>query len=89
MNIEKLSRSELIELNSRIITRLEFLDRQEVEQQKQLFHVGSPAEFIDGKGISHSCVVIKFNKKTVSVSTADGERWNIPADRLREYKPNG
>ncbi len=83
MNIDKLTRTELIELNNRIVSRLESLDEQEVQAKRQQFTLGSPAEFVDGKGIAHACVVIKFNKKTISVSTPNGERWNIPADRLR------
>ncbi|ELG9630580.1 hypothetical protein ROM75_004189 [Vibrio vulnificus] len=62
---------------------MESLDELEVQAKRQQFTLGSPAEFVDGKGKVHACVVVKFNKKTISVSTANGERWNIPADRLR------
>ncbi|MBD1559960.1 hypothetical protein HC752_23865 [Vibrio sp. S9_S30] len=62
---------------------MESLDELEVQAKKQQFTLGSPAEFVDGKGTVHVCVVVKFNKKTISVSTANGERWNIPAERLR------
>ncbi len=40
------------------------------------------AQFVDDKGTIQLCVVVKFNKKSVSVSTANGERWNIPAERI-------
>ncbi|MHA2710307.1 hypothetical protein [Vibrio owensii] len=83
MDIEKLTRKELIELNNRIVARLERLDELEIQAKRQQFILGSPAEFVDDIGIVHVCVVVKFNKKTISVSTVNGERWNIPADRLR------
>ncbi|HHC6563253.1 TPA: hypothetical protein ACN36J_004493 [Vibrio parahaemolyticus] len=82
MNIDNLTRTELIELNNRIVARLESLDELEVQAKRQQFTLGSPAEFVDAKGIVHVCVVVKFNKKTISVTTANGERWNIPAERL-------
>ncbi|WP_258070283.1 hypothetical protein [Vibrio jasicida] len=83
MNIDKLTRKELIELNNRIVARLERLDELEIQAKRRQFILGSPAEFVDNNGIVHVCVVVKFNKKTISVSTANGERWNIPVDRLR------
>ncbi|MGL0957762.1 hypothetical protein ABMX86_22835 [Vibrio vulnificus] len=83
MDIDTLTRTELIELNNRIVARLESMDELEVQSKRQQFTLGSPAEFVDDKGTARVCVVVKFNKKTISVSTANGERWNIPADRLR------
>ncbi|HDY7424757.1 TPA: hypothetical protein RQJ46_004478 [Vibrio vulnificus] len=62
---------------------MESMDELEVQAKRQQFTLGSPAEFVDDKGTACVCVVVKFNKKTISVSTANGERWNIPADRLR------
>ncbi|END5528731.1 hypothetical protein ACEH99_004195 [Vibrio vulnificus] len=62
---------------------MESMDELEVQAKRQQFALGSPAEFVDDKGTARVCVVVKFNKKTISVSTANGERWNIPADRLR------
>ncbi|EGQ7997812.1 TPA: hypothetical protein RQJ47_004440 [Vibrio vulnificus] len=62
---------------------MESMDELEVQAKRQQFTLGSPAEFVDDKGTARVCVVVKFNKKTISVSTANGERWNIPADRLR------
>ncbi|HDY8067457.1 hypothetical protein LO82_21115 [Vibrio vulnificus] len=62
---------------------MESMDELEVQAKRRQFTLGSPAEFVDDKGIARVCVVVKFNKKTISVSTANGERWNIPADRLR------
>ncbi|HAS6240183.1 TPA: hypothetical protein I7181_22485 [Vibrio vulnificus] len=83
MDIDTLTRTELIELNNRIVARLESMDELEVQAKRQQFTLGSPAEFVDDKGTARVCVVVKFNKKTISVSTVNGERWNIPADRLR------
>ncbi|TXZ57507.1 hypothetical protein FXE24_05615 [Vibrio cholerae] len=83
MDIGKLTRKELIELNNRIVARLEHLDELEVQAKRQEFILGSPAQFVDDKGTIQLCVVVRFNKKSVSVSTANGERWNIPAERLQ------
>ncbi len=83
MDIGKLTRKELIELNHRIVARLEHLDELEVQAKRQEFILGSlKAQFVDDKGTIQLCVVVKFNKKSVSVSTANGERWNIPAERI-------
>lgn len=83
MDINELSRNELIELNRRVIERIEFLDKCDMETKKKEFRIGDIAKFEDPSGNIHECIIIRFNKKTVTVSTGKDGRWNIPHHALK------
>lgn len=85
INIDNLSESELIELNNRIVQRIRILNKMRSNKEMMKFNVGDRVMF-EPEG--HSLVVgmiTRFNSKTVTVITDEGERWNVMARFLKKY----
>lgn len=77
INIDKLTEAELIDLNHRIVERLRFLNQLRAHTQMLEFKIGERVTFQpDGRLLVHG-VVTRYNKKTVTVISEDGNRWNI------------
>lgn len=77
IDIDKLTEAELIELNHRIVERLKFLDSVRAHAEMMEFSVGEKVGFHpSGRGMVVG-ILVKYNRKTVTVLTEDGERWNV------------
>ena len=77
INIDNLNESELIELNNRIIQRLRILSKMRSHKEMMKFNVGDRVTF---QPEGHPAVIgmlIRFNSKTVTVITDEGEHWNV------------
>ena len=84
INIDKLTEKELIDLNHKIIERLKFLQSMRAHAKMLEFSVGEQVTFSPtgrGKVIG---VLIKYNRKTVTVLTEDGQKWNVPPHLLEK-----
>lgn len=83
IDIDKLTEAELIDLNHRIVQRLRFLHEMRSHARMLEFSIGDRVEFQpDG----HPLVVgmlTRYNKKTVTVVTSSGQRWNVAPQFLR------
>jgi hypothetical protein len=83
IDIDKLTEAELIDLNNRIVQRLRFLHEMRSHARMLEFSIGDRVEFQpDG----HALVVgmlTRYNKKTVTVVTPSGQRWNVAPQFLR------
>src|SRR5688572_13372680 len=83
IDIDKLTEAELIDLNHRIVQRLRFLHQMRSHTRMLEFSIGDRVEFQpDG----HPLVVgmlTRYNKKTVTVITDSGQRWNVAPTLLR------
>jgi len=77
IDIEKLSEKELIELNHRIVERLKFLELMRTHNKMMKFNVGETVSFEPPGREKQIGVLVKYNKKTVTVVTEHGERWNV------------
>jgi len=77
IDIEKLSEKELIELNRRIIERLKFLESMHHHKKMMEFNVGDKVRFEPGGRDQQTGTLVKYNKKSVTVITENGERWNV------------
>ena len=77
IDLEKLSEKELIELNNRIVERLKFLDSMRTHSKMMEFNVGEKVGFEPSGREKRIGVLVKYNKKTVTVVTEQGERWNV------------
>ena len=87
INLEELSYEELIGLNRAIVERLKFLDSVQTQNEMMQF---SPGEKVCFQASANRVVVgtlVKYNKKTVTVVTDDGEKWNISPHFLSKYVP--
>jgi len=83
IDIDKLTEAELIDLNNRIVQRLRFLHEMRSHARMLDFSIGDRVEFQpDG----HPLIVgmlTRYNKKTVTVVTSSGQRWNVAPQFLR------
>ena len=86
INIDTLSREELVELNDRVIERLKYLDTVHAQQAMMTLNIGSQVSFDSPRHGRVFGTVIKFNRKTVVVLTEDRVQWRIPPDILTPIK---
>ncbi|MFS1524032.1 hypothetical protein ACL7TT_07945 [Microbulbifer sp. 2304DJ12-6] len=86
IDIDHLNEAELVELNHRIVERLKFLDSMHTHKEMMQFNPGEQVSFEPpgrGKQIG---TLVKFNKKTVTVITESGQKWNVSPHLLRKIK---
>jgi hypothetical protein len=86
IKIDHLSIDELVALNHRIIERLKMLESLEAHQSMMQFHPGVRVSFDSPHSGRLSGTVMKFNRKTVTVVTDNGQRWNISPHLLSPVK---
>ncbi|NKI17975.1 hypothetical protein HCU74_11225 [Spongiibacter sp. KMU-166] len=86
INIDHLDADELMALNQRIIERLKMLESLHAHQSMMQFHPGSRVSFDTPQGERALATVMKFNRKTVTVVTDSGERWNVSPHLLSAIK---
>ena len=81
-DITKFSEAELIELNRRIVERLQLMRSAKNLTQLARFSVGMIVEFDAEDGRTITGTVARLNQKTATVITAAG-RWRISPSFLR------
>lgn len=86
INIDHLSVDELVALNHHIIERLKMLESLDTHKSMMQFHPGARVSFDSPHGERLSGTVMKFNRKTVTVVTDNGQRWNISPHLLSPIK---
>jgi len=77
IDITVLSEDELRDLNRRIIERLRFLSQTRAHHKMLEFKVGDRVSFKPDDRPPLSGVLTKYNKKTVTIITDNGEHWNV------------
>lgn len=83
IDIDSLDEAALIELNARIVERLQLLHHQRTAAALQDIRVGSGVTFEGPGGVSIKGVVIRRNKKTVTVHAEDDRQWNVSPTLLK------
>ncbi len=84
INIDELTESELIDLNHRIVERLRFLNQMHAHGQMLEFKIGDRVTFQPGGRPPLVGMLTRYNKKTVTVITDDGQHWNVSPSLLRK-----
>lgn len=88
INIDQLSEAELVDLNRRIVERLRFLNQMRAHVTMLEFKVGDRVTFQPDGHMPVVGMLTRYNKKTVTVITDDGHRWNVsPAFLLKAEQP--
>ncbi len=82
LDLTKLSESDLIESNRRIVERLQLLRSTNSLVQLARFSVGMIVEFETDNGRTISGTVARLNQRTATVVTAAG-RWRVSPSLLR------
>jgi len=89
IDIDRLSVEELIALNRRIVERLKFLESAHAHHEMMAFNLGERVSFDAGARGRRTGTLVKFNRKTVTVLTDDGHRWNVSPHLLSAVKDVG
>jgi hypothetical protein len=77
IDIDKLTEAELIDLNHRIVERLRFLNQMRAHAEMLEFRIGDRVSFEPEGRPRLEGMLTRYNKKTVTVITDDGQRWNV------------
>ena len=83
VDIDKLSEADLVDLNNRIVARLRFLREMHAHAAMLEFRIGDRVEFLADDRAAVVGVLTRYNKKTVTIMTDAGERWNVAPGLLR------
>ncbi len=89
IDIDGLTEAELIDLNNRIVERLRFLHQARSHKRMLDFKIGDRVSFQpEGRGMLVG-ILTRYNRKTVTVITEAGERWNVAPTFLRRTVDSG
>ena len=87
IDIDRLTESELIDLNNRIVARLKFLQQMRAHASMLEFSLGERVSFQpDGHPVLFG-IITKYNRKSVTVITETGQHWTVAPTFLRKIKP--
>ena len=76
-DINKLDKAELVELSRRVVARLRYLQEVRTHHQMLSFNVGDCVRFHPPGHDPKTGVIVKYNRKTVTVVTDDRHQWNV------------
>ena len=82
IDIDKLTEEELIDLNHRIVERLKFLESYHTHKEMMEFSPGDQVSFAPPGQKKKVGTLVKLNKKTVTIITETGQKWNVSPTRL-------
>ncbi len=83
IDIDKLTEAELIDLNNRIVERLRLLNQMRAHARMLEFKIGDRVSFQpEGHRVAVG-MLTRYNRKSVTVVTDDGQRWNVSPALLR------
>lgn len=84
IDIDKLNEAELIDLNNRVVARLKFLSQMRAHAHMLDFSIGEKVSFQpDGQAVMHG-IVAKYNRKSVTVITENGQQWRVAPNFLKK-----
>jgi hypothetical protein len=90
IDIDTLSEEDLIDLNNRIVERLRFLNQMRTHSEMLDFKIGERVTFHPEGRPPVVGMITRYNKKTVTVITDNGQHWNVSPRFLcrTESKPS-
>jgi len=80
IDIDRLTYEQLIDLNHRIVERLKFLDQMQAHHEMLRLRIGQRVRFTPTGRQPITGIVAKYNRKTVTIVTEDGQRWRVSPD---------
>lgn len=86
IDIDSLTYEELVDLNQKIVERLKFLDSMHTHKEMMRFSPGDQVCFEAPGREKQFATLVKYNKKTVTVITESGQRWNVSPHLLQKVK---
>jgi hypothetical protein len=82
IDLTKLTEAELIELNRRIIGRIKQLRQSRVNASMAVFNLGDRVSFTPTGEPEVTGTVVRLNRKSVTVVTAEGMQWRVAPSLL-------
>jgi hypothetical protein len=89
IDIDQMTESDLIDLNHRIVARLRFLRQLDAHSSMLEFRIGERVTFNPDGRPPVTGMITRYNKKTVSILTDDGQRWNVAPQFLEKAGTQG
>jgi hypothetical protein len=89
INLDDLTEAELIALNHRIVERLRFLQQSRAHAHMLEFKIGDRVTFQPDGQPPVTGMLTRYNKKTVTVITDEGQHWNVAPSFLRKVGARG
>ena len=86
IDITSLTEEELLALNRQIVARLKYLQQKRTDEQMIEFHVGDRVGFEPEGQPAQFGILIRHNRKTVTVLTDGGAQWNVSPSLLRRVE---
>ncbi len=86
INIDHLTEPELIDLNQRIVQRLRLIRQIHAHKAMLQFRIGDRITFELENRVPVFGTLTRYNKKSVTVITDDGQRWNVSPGLLRRVE---
>lgn len=83
IDIDRLTEPELIDLNHRIVERLKLLEQLRAHGTMLEFSIGERVTFSPDGRPPVTGMLVKYNKKTVTDVTDDGQRWTVSPSFLQ------
>jgi hypothetical protein len=84
IDIDGLSEAQLRDLNRRVVERLRAIQQLKTYDAMLKFNVGDQVAFDDQYGDPVRGVLIRHNRKSVTVHGHDGRHWNVSPQLLRK-----
>jgi hypothetical protein len=89
IDIDKLTEAELIDLNNRVVERLRFLNQMRAHGQMLEFKIGDRVSFHPEGRPAVVGMLTRYNRRTVTVITDSGQRWNVAPALARRVDTSG
>ncbi len=83
IDIDSLTEAELIDLNNRVVARLRHLAEARAHSQMLQFRIGDRVAFQPDDRPEVVGTLTRYNRKSVTVITDSGQRWNVTPSALR------
>lgn len=82
IDIDRLTEDELVDLNHRIVARLRLLHQMRAHSEMLEFKIGDRVKFQPPGQKQVDGILTRYNRKTVTVITSDGQQWNVAPQLL-------
>jgi hypothetical protein len=89
IDIDQLTEAELVDLNNRTVERLRFLNQMRAHSQMLEFRIGDRVTFRPEGMPPVTGMLTRYNRKSVTVITDQGQRWNVSPALLRRVEATG
>jgi hypothetical protein len=89
IDIDQLTEAELIDLNHRVVERLRFLDQMRSHAEMLEFRIGDRVTFQPDGRAPVVGMLTKYNRKSVTVITDEGHKWNVAPSFLKKCGASG